>query len=161
MIESACARAAREKVSIDFRVAAAQQTPFRANQFDIVVAVTILCFVKDPAPVFEEIARVLRPGGRLVIGELGKWSSWAAGRRIRAWLGSPLWRKGYFRTNRELRALARRAGLEPVHVRGAVYYPRLGLAARLFSPWDRFLGRLTTVGAAFIALEAVKPFRSP
>jgi ubiquinone biosynthesis O-methyltransferase len=161
MIETARARAADEKAVIDFRVAAAQQAPFPAEQFDIVAAVTILCFVEHPAPVFEEIARVLRPGGRLVIGELGKWSSWAAARRLRAWLGSPLWQKGYFRRNRELRGLARGAGLEPIQVRGAIYYPRLGLAARLFSPWDRFLGRLTTAGAAFIALEAVKPPGSP
>ena len=161
MIEAARARAAEEETDIDFRVAAAQQIPFPEEQFDIVAAVTILCFVENPAPVFEEIARVLRPGGRLVIGELGKWSSWAATRRLRAWLGSLLWRKGYFRRNRELRALAHRAGLEPIQVRGAVYYPRLGFAARLFSPWDRLLGRLTTVGAAFIALEATKTSRSP
>jgi ubiquinone biosynthesis O-methyltransferase len=157
MIETARTRAAGEEVSIDFRVAAAQQIPFPAEQFDIVAAVTILCFVEDPSPVFTEMARVLRPGGRLVIGELGKWSSWAAARRIRAWLGSPLWRRGYFRTSPELRALATRASLQPVQVRGAVYYPRFGLAARLFSPWESRVGRVTTLGAAFIALEATKP----
>ncbi len=157
MIEAGRQRAARDEVQVDFRIATAQQLPFPAEQFDIVAAVTILCFVEDPAPIFEEIARVLRPGGRLVIGELGKWSPWAAARRVRAWFGSALWQKGRFRTARELRALARRAGLEPTCVRGAVYYPRLGLAARLFSPWDRIVGRVTTIGAAFIALEATKP----
>ena len=63
---------------------------------------TVLCFVQDAAPVFAEIIRVLRPSGKLMIGELGKWSSWAAARRIRAWLGSLLWRRGRFRTATEL-----------------------------------------------------------
>lgn len=157
MIEAARLRAAQGGLDIDFRVATAQDLPFASGQFDSVVAVTILCFVDDAAPVFTEIARVLRPGGRLVIGELGKWSTWAAGRRLRGWLGSSLWARGRFRTASELRALAHQAGLEVTEVRGAVYYPRLGLAASLLAPLDRLFSRLTTVGAAFLALSAVKP----
>ena len=120
-------------------------------------AITILCFVDDAAPVFGEIARVLRPGGRLVIGELGKWSTWAAARRVRAWLGSRLWRRGRFWTASELSRLAEAAGLIVETVRGAIYYPRWGFAARLMSAVDPGLGRLTTAGAAFVALSAIKP----
>jgi SAM-dependent methyltransferase len=136
---------------------AAEWTPFASASFDVVVAVTLLCFVKDGAGVFGEIARVLRPGGRLIIGELGKRSSWSAERRIRAWLGSELWRRGYFRTPRELRRLASQAGLVPGTVRGAIYYPRWTPAARIMAPWDRALARITSVGAAFLALSASKP----
>ncbi len=157
MIEAARGRAARHRAEVDFRTAAAQRLPFPAERFDIVVAVTILCFVADAGPVFREMARVLRPGGRLVIGELGKWSSWAAARRMRGWLGSPLWRNGRFRTARELQRLARQAGLEPGAVRGAVYYPRARIAARFMAPCDAWLGRITTIGAAFLALGATKP----
>jgi hypothetical protein len=103
------------------------------------------------------MARVLRPGGRLVIGELGKWSAWAAARRVRAWIGSRLWRRGRFRTESELRALAGQAGLVVTGVRGAIYYPRWRLAARLMSRCDPVLGRLTTFGAGFVALSAVQP----
>ena len=42
---------------------------------------------------------------------------WAAGRRVRAWLGSQLWRQGRFRTATELRDLAERAGLAVKSVR--------------------------------------------
>jgi ubiquinone biosynthesis O-methyltransferase len=156
MIDAARARAKSQKAAIAFEVAAAEHLPFASEQFDIVVAVTILCFVKDPAPVFREIARVLR-SGRLVIGELGRWSSWAAARRVRAWCGSALWRRARFRSNRELRRLVEHVGLSVETVRGAIYYPRWRFAARLCAPWDRALGQLTTVGAAFIALSAVKP----
>jgi ubiquinone biosynthesis O-methyltransferase len=157
MIDAAKKRAAQQSANVAFQVATAEQMPFAADDFDVVTAITILCFVENASPVFREMARVLRPGGRLVIGELGKWSSWAAARRIRAWLGSPLWRRGRFRTARELRGLAEQAGLVVESARGAIFFPRFGLAARLISPCDPALGQLTTIGAGFIALAAVKP----
>lgn len=159
MIDAARARAKQHNADVTFQVAMAEHLPFPTERFDVVTAVTILCFVEDAAPAFREIAGVLRPGGRLVIGELGKWSTWAAGRRIRAWLGSRLWRLGRFRTANELRGLAEQAGLVVEDLRGAVYYPRWGLAARLLSPFDPALGRLTTIGAGFVALSALKPER--
>jgi 2-polyprenyl-3-methyl-5-hydroxy-6-metoxy-1,4-benzoquinol methylase len=157
MINSAKVAARQQHAPIPFIMAPAEAIPFPATRFDVVVAVTILCFVEDAAPVFAEIARVLRPGGRFVIGELGKWSSWAAARRIRAWLGSPLWRLGRFRAASELRRLASQAGLDPGAVHGAIYYPRWTPAARVMASWDQRIGRVTTAGAAFLALSAHKP----
>jgi ubiquinone biosynthesis O-methyltransferase len=156
MIDAAKDRAKSWNADISFQVARAEQLPFPAGQFDVVTAITILCFVEHPAPVFHEIARMLQPGGRLVIGELGKWSTWATGRRIRAWLGSRLRRQGRFRTANELRHLAEQAGLRVATVRGAVYYPRCGRAARVLGSLDPALGRFTTVGAGFVALSATK-----
>ena len=157
MVEAARARAKREGADILFMVGEAASIPFDPERFDVVVAVTILCFVADPAPVFREITRVLRPGGILAIGELGKWSLWAAARRVRAWFGSQLWRRGRFRTASELRFLANGAGLVPALVHGSIYYPRWRWAARLLAPYDAALSRVTTFGAAFLALTAVKP----
>lgn len=138
-------------------VGEAEHLPFPSAAFDRVVAVTVLCFVAEPARLFAEAARVLRPGGVLVIGELGRWSLWAAGRRIRAWRGDALWRRARFRTPGDLAALARGAGLVPGPVRGAVFYPRSALAARLMAGLDPALGRVTCVGAAFLGLAAAKP----
>jgi SAM-dependent methyltransferase len=157
MVEAARARAKREDADILFLVGEAASIPFDPGRFDVVVAVTILCFVANAAPVFQEIARVLCPGGVLVIGELGKWSLWAAARRVRAWFGSQLWRRGRFRAVSELRSLANGAGLMPGPVHGSIYYPRWTWAARLLAPYDAALSRLTTFGAAFLALSAVKP----
>jgi ubiquinone biosynthesis O-methyltransferase len=156
MIAAAKARAKREGVEIECVVGAGERIPFAAESFDAVVAVTILCFVANANPVFREIARVLRPGGLLVIGELGKWNLWAVSRRLRAWLGSRLWRLGRFRTPRELRRLANQAALTAGPVHGCVYYPRWHRAAQLLAPYDAALSRVTTFGAAFLALSAMK-----
>ncbi len=160
MIEAARERAREVGVPLALHLGPAEALPFEGEQFDVVVAQTILCFVADGSPAFGEIARVLKPGGRLVIGELGRWSTWAAERRVRAWLGSPLWKRGHFRTPGELKRLADQAGLIPGPVRGAVYYPRIGIVARWMDPIDGVLGRMTKVGAAFLAISATKPTSS-
>lgn len=139
----------------------ARSLPFADNTFDIVVAVTVLCFVAEPVRAFHEMARVLRPGGRLVIGELGRYSSWAAKRRIAGWLGSKTWKVARFRSASDLENLAVAAGVEVETVRGAVYYPPNKRAARWLSPHDEKLSRLSTLGAAFIALSARKSMKAP
>jgi SAM-dependent methyltransferase len=133
--------------------------PFDGGTFDLAIAITALCFVRSPEQAVSEAARVLRPGGRLVVGDLGRWSAWAACRRARGWLGAPAWRHTRFWTAPGLRRLAESAGLIPGRVRGAVFHPPLGLAAAALAPLDPLLGRATTLGAAFLAMEAEKPAR--
>jgi SAM-dependent methyltransferase len=131
--------------------------PFPDGSFDVVLAVTVLCFVDDAPRAAGEMARVLRPGGRLVIGELGRWSLWAAKRRVSAWLGSRVWRSARFRTARDLKRLMTGAGLAVTGVRGAVYYPPFGGAAALLAPCDSWIGERTTAGAAFLVVTGRKP----
>ena len=131
-----------------------ERLPFPDAAFDVVTAVTVLCFVPNAAGAVREMARVLRPGGRLVLGELGRWSLWAFIRRVRGWLGSRTWKMARFRTPADLSALAEGAGLSVAAIRGAVFYPPVGMLARALAPFDSWLGRLTTFGAAFIAMRA-------
>ncbi|MDA8386027.1 MAG: class I SAM-dependent methyltransferase [Actinomycetota bacterium] len=51
--------------------AKAESMPFDAASFDTAVATFCLCSVEDPAAALSEIARVLRPGGRLHFLEHG------------------------------------------------------------------------------------------
>lgn len=69
-------RAAAERVDsrtgpMRFAHGRAEALPFADASFDRVVAVAVLCFVSDAERAIREMARVLRPGGRLVLGELG------------------------------------------------------------------------------------------
>jgi ubiquinone/menaquinone biosynthesis C-methylase UbiE len=157
MVARAVAEAAREAVPREYLVASVERLPFADQSFDLVSMITVLAFVPQPGLALGEIARVLRPGGRLVLGDLGKWSTWAASRRVRAWLGARQWQAARFRTAGELRALAHGAGLRIEQVTGAVFYPRSRALARLIAPADPWLGERTTIGAAFIALLATKP----
>ena len=107
MIAAARRRTEIEGTQLHLVEGQAERLPFNDAAFDRVVAVTVLCFVRDAERAIMEMARVLKPGGRLVIGELGRWSLWAAHRRIRGWLGDPTWRAAMFRTAAELRELGR------------------------------------------------------
>lgn len=42
---------------------------------------------------------------------------------------------------------------------GAIFYPPAGWLARVMAPIDPWLGRRTTIGAAFIAMAASRPQR--
>ncbi len=155
MLVAARARADRDGIKAAFLHGRVERLPFPDADFDVIAAITVLCFVSDAAGAVREMSRVLRPGGRLVLGELGRWSLWAAVRRLRGWFGAATWKAARFRTAGELRSLAEQTGLSVTAIRGAVFYPPVGLFARALAPLDAWLGHLTTVGATFIALSAV------
>jgi SAM-dependent methyltransferase len=156
MLEAARSRASEAHVDVRLVRADASRLPFDDQAFDVVLAVTVLCFVDHAARAVEEATRVLAPGGRLVLADLNRWSTWAAWRRARGWLGSVTWRKARFRTARDLARLATNSGLELERTAGAIYYPPIGLLARLLAPMDRILGSTTTLGAAFVAISSRK-----
>ena len=57
--------------------------PFHENSFRIVIAVTVLEFLKDPELALKEMVRVTCRGGKVVIGVLNKWSLWALRTKLR------------------------------------------------------------------------------
>jgi SAM-dependent methyltransferase len=160
MIAAAHRRSEIESTQLRLVEGLAERLPFDDESFDSALAVTVLCFIQDAERAIAEIARVLKPDGHLVIGELGRWSLWAVHRRVCGWLGNSTWGAATFRTGRELRGLIQAAGLEVVEIRGAVHYPPCGTAAELFAPVDLWLGQKTTFGSAFIAVSAMKPTKN-
>jgi ubiquinone/menaquinone biosynthesis C-methylase UbiE len=157
MLEAAKLRAAERGVPVQLRQGRVESLPFDAECFDVVLAVTVLCFVNDVASAFRELARVLVPGGRVVVGELGRWSVWAAKRRLQSLGRQTLWSAAHFWTRRELERKLTAAGLRIEASRGAVYFPPITAIARLMAPIDPLLARLCTTGAAFLCTAARKP----
>ncbi|MDX2089785.1 MAG: class I SAM-dependent methyltransferase [Kofleriaceae bacterium] len=161
MLDAARVRAAARGVEVTLQQGRTERLPFDDASFDVVIAVTVLCFVPDTQRAVGEMARVLVPGGRVVLGELGRFSVWAAERRVRGWLGASTWRRAHFWSRSELAALAEDAGLHATNVRGSVFFPPNGLAARLVAPVEPLLTRLHAPGAAFLALAADKAESRP
>lgn len=55
---------------VDFRLAAAQRLPFRNDRFDVVVCRMMLHLNRQPQRIFQEIWRVLKDQGTLVVADL-------------------------------------------------------------------------------------------
>lgn len=157
MLDAARRRAEAAGISVEWREGRAEALPFPAASFDVVIAVTVLCWVSDASAAVREMTRVLRPGGIVVIGELGRYSLWASARRIRGWFGERFWREAHFWTAGELRRLVERGGLKSDAVRGAVYYPPSRSLAKRLAPLDGSLSRMSSAGAAFLCVRAGKP----
>lgn len=156
MLDAARRRSLERAVDVTVRIGRAEQLPFADASFDVVCAVTVLCFVEEPMAAVREMARVLAPGGRLVLGDLARFSVWAAERRVRGWLGAHRWRHARFWSRSALEALVGDAGLRVRAVRGVVYFPPSGLAARVIAPFEPRLTRMHAPGAAFLAIAAEK-----
>lgn len=69
MLARARRRAGRLGINADFEVADAHQLPFPDATFDTTVATCVVCSVADPVRGLSELARVTRPGGRILLLE--------------------------------------------------------------------------------------------
>lgn len=88
-VDAGVLEVARTRVRGPLLRADASRLPFADAAFDISIAVTVLEFICEPRRVLEEMARVTRPTGRLVIGALSPTSPW--GLAHRPGLGAPPW----------------------------------------------------------------------
>jgi SAM-dependent methyltransferase len=112
--------------------------PFAAGSLDTVIASSVLEYVRDPAPVLAECARVLRPGGVLLctvpcLAHPVRWLEWPLRLAARTPAGGAAGRAlprfapylAYLRTSRQRHrtgwwhAAGRRAGLDPARRREA------------------------------------------
>lgn len=103
MVEAATAAAGRES-RVRFERGTAESQPFADGAFDVVVSTVSFDHWADQQAGLRECARVLRPGGTLVLADL-----------LAPWLAIPtLRRRNRARTPRRLKTLLRDAGLEPI-----------------------------------------------
>ncbi len=64
----------QKQINAKFIKADSRNIPFPDNSFSVVSFITMIEFIEDQDKVFEEIYRVLKPGGHLVLGCLNKYS---------------------------------------------------------------------------------------
>lgn len=68
LIETAKERAEKEKLEIHFEEADAEDLPYGDESFDVVFSLIGAMFAPRPDKVASEMARVCRPGGRIIMG---------------------------------------------------------------------------------------------
>ncbi|MFO7950247.1 MAG: class I SAM-dependent methyltransferase [Candidatus Fermentibacteraceae bacterium] len=98
----------------------AEHLPFADDTFDLVLVVTTICFVDDPRACVDEASRVLRGGGRLVIGYIDRDSS--LGKLYRGNRdASPFYASAAFFSSAEIEELVRGCGLSGLQWRQTLF----------------------------------------
>jgi len=101
---------AREKMGLNVFTGTLQQAALPANHFDIITLWDVIEHVPDPLALLGEAARLLKPGGELLL-TTGDIASRHARERGNEWpLFEPPWHLYYF-SRQTMRAMAERAGL--------------------------------------------------
>ncbi len=89
-----------------------EHLPFKDNSFDKAVSVTALEFIADGRGAVNELFRVTRPGGWVVVASLNSLSPWAARRRAKTESGQKHILEGaFFRSPHELLSLSPYKGI--------------------------------------------------
>ncbi len=101
---------ARDRLQVPVFTGTLQQAALPAGHFDVITLWDVIEHVPDPVPLLAEAARVLKPGGRLVLST-GDWGSAYAQRQGAGWhLMTPPWHLSMF-SRATLQRAAQAAGL--------------------------------------------------
>jgi SAM-dependent methyltransferase len=138
--------------------AAGARLPFPSAGFDAAFTVAALCFAPNHAAIVREMARVVRPGGRVVLGELNALAPWQWWRKVQALSPCSPYRHARFHTAHGLNRMLREAGLRVIHHEALLYWlpiahPRLLRWAPVVERWGR---RLAPGLGAFVVVAGVR-----
>ncbi len=69
--------------NISFQKASVESLPFNDNTFDLVYSISVVYYSDDVTKAINELKRVLKPGGILIITAFNKWSIFSIFRKIK------------------------------------------------------------------------------
>jgi ubiquinone/menaquinone biosynthesis C-methylase UbiE len=97
-----------------------RRLPFADASFDKTISITAIEFIQDARVAVEELFRVTKSGGFIVVATLNSLSPWAQQRKAAAQKGHPLFRHAIFRSPDEIK------GLSPVEgiIQTAVHFKK-------------------------------------
>lgn len=121
MLEVARQRTTQNATRFTWMQADAVSVPLPDSSFDAVFESTLLCLQQNPKPILDEMIRLCRPGGTVVIGELNPLSPWQLWRRAKARFGIGYFRNAYWHAPRQLMRILEHTGCAPRFVGRAVF----------------------------------------
>ena len=124
------------------------QLPFADDTFGAVALIVTLCFVENPVAVLTEVGRVLRPGGRLVVGLVPLDSAWGRSYEEKGRAGHPFYHHARFQTLAGHRRALSMAGFRLVEARSTLFQ------APSDEPVAEPVRGDAVAGAGFVALAA-------
>lgn len=137
--------AQRAPFPVEFVKASAEEVPIPDGTIDTVVITYTLCTLPDAQRALAEVARVLRPDGRLLFCEHGL----APDERTRRWQRrlSPLWKRlgGGCHLNRDIPALLHDGGFQTTEI-SAMYIP--GWKPASFNYWGTAIPSSASAGSS-------------
>jgi len=134
------ARAAFDREPLHAAIADIRDLPFRAASFDAIYSMGTIEHFRDPERALGEMARVLGPGGRAIVGVPNRHDPFLRPLLAAALQAVGLYAYGYERSfsRRALRAMVERAGLEVVAETAILFIPgwlrMLDLACHVWCP---------------------------
>lgn len=130
--------------------AAGEKLPFPNGIFGGVFIIFTLCFVKEPVMVLSEAKRVLRSGGKLILGIINRESRWGELYQSKAAEGHPLYKYARFYSAEEAVTLIEDAGLTIEAFSSALCQPPSNM------PHDEAVHDRLVEDAGFICIRARK-----
>ncbi len=100
-----------ERRGIQVKQARGEALPFPDATFGDVLMIATLCFADDALALIREAARVVRPNGHLLIGDIPTDSAWGKRYLRKKGEGHPFYRDAHFFTVAELAKMLQQAGL--------------------------------------------------
>jgi SAM-dependent methyltransferase len=147
------ARAAFSNGGLRAAVADVRSLPYRDGSFDAIYSMGTIEHFRDPETALREMHRVLRPGGRAVVGVPNRWDPFLRPLLASALQAARLYGYGYERSfsRRALRRMLEAAGFDVVAETAILFVPGwLRMADLALHSYFRPLAGLTAL--------AVKPF---
>lgn len=155
MLFRARAKSLARRLNLKLVAADGDHLPFPDDCFDLVLSITAFEFFPDPARSVQEMIRVCKPGGRIVVGVLNRWSVWAARRRLVSWFRETIFSECRFYSYPMMKAL-----FGPLQWVTAAFAPP-GLPPRLvplFNRLEPFLRKwIKPFGAYLVVCKQVPP----
>lgn len=158
MLEIAKEKAKRLSLPINFIEGDMENLSFLNNSFDVVLSVTALEFSEDPVKAVKEFFRVLKPGGKVVIGVLSSQSKWAKKRRQEAQKTDSLYYYAHFFETRELKELLLFVGFKSIKIRTSLFISPNNetKVSRFANLTENFFSLFTPLNGAFIVGNGIK-----
>ena len=137
-------KVAKSKIDGEFIRADALHLPFRDSVFDGIIAITSFEFFPDPEKAINEMRRVLKDNGFMIVGVLSRPNLWSWSRRKKE-----LYRSAHFYTYFEMKSL-----FKPEKIRACLYAPPKSKHLGFWRKMEPILSRLFPFFGAFVAVLA-------